>query len=219
MVTIREIREIFREMLQEHETKHERMFTKHKKSVLDPISGHQTLLKQRLDLLFDSPTSVKTDVEELKESLSFTQNDIGQRFPNINEKVQSMERELSSTKEDVRVIQTTEPIWALEIRRKFVDLEDRSRKNNMRILGIKKDPQESWEECENKIYDLLEEKLEMDTSNITIERVHRVGEKSNDKERAIVAQFSFYKDKINILGNCKNFFHIRRRFPRRNANS
>ena len=128
MVTIKEIREIFREMLQEHETKQERMFTKHKKSVLDPISGHQALLKQRLDLLFDSLTSVKTDVEELKESLSFTQNDIGQRFPNINEKVQSMERELSSTKEDVRVIQTTEPIWALEIRRKFVDLEDRSRK-------------------------------------------------------------------------------------------
>ena len=40
-------------------------------------------------------------------------------------------------------------------------------------------------------------------SNITIERTHRVGEKSNDKERAIVVQFSFYKDKINILRNCK----------------
>ena len=36
-----------------------------------------------------------------------------------------------------------------------------------------------------------------------IERAHRVGEKSNDKERAIVVQFSFYKDKINILRNCK----------------
>ena len=43
----------------------------------------------------------------------------------------------------------------------------------------------------------------MDTSNITIERAHRVGEKSNDKERAIVVQFSFYKKKINILRNCK----------------
>ena len=35
----------------------------------------------------------------------------------------------------------------------------------------------------------------MDTSNITIKRAHRVGEKSNDKKRAIVVQFSFYKDK------------------------
>ena len=39
--------------------------------------------------------------------------------------------------------------------------------------------------------------------DISIERTHRVGEKSSDKERAIVVQFSFYKDKINILRNCK----------------
>ena len=43
----------------------------------------------------------------------------------------------------------------------------------------------------------------MDTSNITIERAHRVGEKSNDKERTTVVQFSFYKDKTKILRNCK----------------
>ena len=44
----------------------------------------------------------------------------------------------------------------------------------------------------------------MVTSNITIERAHCVGETSNDKERAIVVMFSFYKDKINILRHCKN---------------
>ena len=54
------------------------MFTKHEKLVLDLISGYQALLKQRLEQLCDSLTSVKTDVEELKESLSFTKNDIDQ---------------------------------------------------------------------------------------------------------------------------------------------
>ena len=49
---------------------------------------------------------MKTDAEEFSftqndESLSFIQNDIDQSFPNINEKVQSLEKELSSTKEDV----------------------------------------------------------------------------------------------------------------------
>ena len=82
MVTLKEIREIFREMLQEHETKQEQMFTKHEKLVLDLISGHQALLQQKLDQLCDSLTSVKKDVEELKENLSFTQNDIDQRFSN-----------------------------------------------------------------------------------------------------------------------------------------
>ena len=93
MIIIKEVRDIFREMLQEHETKQEGMFTKHEKSVLDLISGHQALLKQRLDQLCDSLNSVKKDVGEHKESLSFTQNDIDQRFSNINEKVQSLEKE------------------------------------------------------------------------------------------------------------------------------
>ena len=48
------------------------------------------------------------------------------------------------------------------------------------------------------MYDLSEERLEMDTSNITIERTHCVGEKPDDK-----IQFSFYKDEINSLKNCK----------------
>ena len=30
--------------------------------------------------------------------------------------------------------------------RKLVDLEDRSRRNNLQILGVKEDPREPWEE-------------------------------------------------------------------------
>ena len=209
MITIKEIREI----LAEHKTKQEGMFTKHEKLVSDLISGHQTLLKQRLDELCDSLTSVKTDVEELKESHSFTQNDIDQRLSNINEKVQNLEKELNSTKEGVVAIQTTEP-RALEIRRKLVDLEDRSRRNHLQILGIKEDPRKSWEECENKICNMLEENWIW-----TQERAYCVEEKSNDKERAIVVQFSFYKDKINILRNCNNLrelkFPYSKIFPKR----
>ena len=143
-------------MLQEHEIKLEGMFTKHEKLVLNLISGHQALLKKRFDKLCDSLTSVKRDVEKLKESLSFTQNDVDQRFSNIGDKVQSLEKELILAKDEVGVIQTTKPTWELEIRRKLVDLKDRSRRNNLQILGIKEDPRESWKECENKIYDQLE---------------------------------------------------------------
>ena len=56
------------------------MFTKREKSILDLMSGHQASLKQRLNQLCNSLTSVKTDAEKLNESLSFTQNDIDQRF-------------------------------------------------------------------------------------------------------------------------------------------
>ena len=113
MVTIKEIRENFREMLQKYLTRQKGMLTKHEKLVLDLVSGHQALLKQNLDQHCDSLTSEKTDLEELKESLSFNQNDVNQRFSNINENVQSLKKELISTKEDVVVIQTTEVTWSL----------------------------------------------------------------------------------------------------------
>ena len=56
MMTIKEIREMFREKLQEYEAK--------QTLVLDPISGHQALLKQRLHQLYNSHTYVKTDDEK-----------------------------------------------------------------------------------------------------------------------------------------------------------
>ena len=126
MVTIKEIRETFKEILQEHETKQKGISTKHEKLVLDLISGFLALLKERLDQQFDSLTSVKTDVEDFKESPSFTQKHIEQKFLNKNEKVQNLEKEhKSSIKEDVGVIQATEPTRESEICRKLMDLEDR----------------------------------------------------------------------------------------------
>ena len=73
------------------------MFIKHEELVLDMISEHQVLLKQRLDQLCHSLTLVKT-VEEPKESATFTQKNIYQRFSNINDKVQGLESKLTSTK-------------------------------------------------------------------------------------------------------------------------
>ena len=96
MVTIKNIRKIFREILQENETKQKGMLAKDEQYVLDLISGHQALLNHRFDQLCDGLTLVKTDVEELTESLSFTQNDIDQRSLNTNEnlsvKTRSMNR-------------------------------------------------------------------------------------------------------------------------------
>ena len=40
--------------------------------------------------------------------------------------------------------------------------------------------------------------------NLVIERVHRTGKKNKDRLRSIVAQFSFYKGRMNTLKNCKD---------------
>ena len=43
----------------------------------------------------------------------------------------------------------------------------------------------------------------MDTSEIGIERAHRVGEKKRGREKQIVVQFNSYKNKLDILRNWK----------------
>ena len=104
---------------------------------------------------------------------------------------------------------------------KLIDLKDRPRRNNLRFEEIKEHENESWEDCENKIYDLLENKLEMDIENAVIEQAHRTGKKSKTRSQPIVAQFSFYKDKMNILKNCKKLkntrFSIYENFSRETA--
>ena len=72
------------------------MFTKHGHQ-----AGHQALLKQRLNQLYNSPTSVKTNVEELKASLSFTQNDIDQRFSNIMKKYKVWQKKKGKQKRNL----------------------------------------------------------------------------------------------------------------------
>ena len=98
----------------------------------------------------------------------------------------------------MEIIQTNKPSWAIEIENKLVDLEDRSRRNNLRINGIKEGKNETWQECEERVNCFLEEKLDMDTSEIWIERAHRVGEKKRGQERQIVVKFNSYKIKLKF---------------------
>ena len=160
------------------------------------ISGNLTLTNRRHD-------NLTKEIANLKESLKFTQEETEGKFNKLNEKITSMERNLFSLKKDIEVIQTTKPSRAIEIENKLVDLEDRSRRKNLRINGIKEGKNETWEECEERVNCFLEEKLDMDTSEIWIERAHRVGEKKRGQERQIVVQFNSYKNKLDILRNCK----------------
>ena len=45
--------------------------------------------------------------------------------------------------------------------------------------------------------------------NVVIERADQTGTKSKNRSRPIIAQFSFYKDKMNILKNCEKLKNTR----------
>ena len=121
----------------------------------------------------------------------------------MNEKTSKKKRNWFSLKKDIKVIQANKPSWVIEIENKPVDLENCSRRNNLRVNRIKEAKNETWEECEERVNCFLEEKLDTENGEIWIERAHRVAEKKTGQERQTVTQFNIYQNKLDSLRYCK----------------
>ena len=95
---------------------------------------------------------------------------------------------------------------SLIIRNKLVELEDCSRRCNLRIDGVKETSNETWEKCEEHLETLFKDELGIE-ENVIIERAHRTKsspESRRSKPRSIFCKFHNYKDKVKVLQNAKN---------------
>ena len=137
------------------------------------------------------------EITEFKESLEFTENELHGKIKKLEEKHESIKK-------------TVDEIYNSQVDSDFVydkliDLEDRSRRNNLRIYGISESKYETWEKCEEKVDEVFPEKLGLD--NIHIERVHRVKRGKNDKStkpRTIVCvTLLSFKVKKLVMKNAK----------------
>ena len=89
------------------------------------------------------------------------------------------------------------------LKERIDDLEDRSRRNNLRFEGLEETSEENWEQTAEKVSKLLKDKLQI-RERVEIERAHRVGKKSPGQSRTIVAKFLRFSDRDKILQNSKN---------------
>ena len=153
----------------------------------------------KLDTLDDIKkriVNVEQDVKELKSSIEFAHAEV----KDLKEEV---ERSKKSDIENRMRIDCLED----ENRRlhdSIVDLKARSMRDNLLFHNVE---EEARENTTDKIFQLLEEKLEIpDARNkIKIDRSHRVGRKRDTqrKPRAIVVKFNFYQDRELVRRNAK----------------
>ena len=138
---------------------------------------------------------LKNDVNDLRKSLEFTQS-------NLEEKVDNVEKRMEKLQSD------TQEIYEYQIDPKYVqdkltELEDRSRRNNIRIDGIKEMKGETWNDCEEEVQDMFAQKLGLD--GIETECAHRVKLNNRDsntnRPRTIVMKLLRLKDKTKIFQN------------------
>ena len=88
--------------------------------------------------------------------------------------------------EDIKLIEQKHQ----QLEETISELKDRSRRNNLRFSGFteKTEVAETWEESEDLIREFIEENIEIESKDITIERAHRTGSKINGKKRDIVVK-------------------------------
>ncbi|XP_065667876.1 uncharacterized protein LOC136088141 [Hydra vulgaris] len=103
---------------------------------------------------------LETEFNEIKKFISAQDEIISSKFETVKQKTKKINIEVKDKSEIIK------------IRNKLRELEDRSRKNNLRIDGIKESENELWVEFECKVHKLFEEFL--DIKNIKIERAKSI---------------------------------------------
>ena len=117
----------------------------------------------------------------------------------LRQEVETLKQNQTNTEE--RLEQT---LYAMTLTNdKINDVEQWTRKSSVRVFGIKDtDKNETHTESEEKIVNLIENKLGVNVRN-RIDIAHRVGSFSTISDRAIIVKFKCRKEKIAVIQNRK----------------
>ena len=107
----------------------------------------------------------------MRKSIEFTENQLEEKVKNAENKLADIEHRINEIY-DYQI----DPDY---VERKLIDLEDRSRKSNLRVDGILGTPWKTWEDCEEKLQQVFQEKLGL-VCSIEIERAHRTSSTQNN---------------------------------------
>ena len=147
--------------------------------------------------------ALEEENEKLKEASDSTATDI----LNLQTTAASTCHNMAATNDEVNSLKEE----ALKLRRRNIRLEAYTRRESIKIFGMKEAAGESNEEnAEELVRELFKSKMEIPrekVENIRFERVHRIPsrrDRSRSKQRPMIAKFSFYQDKEYIWSFVKN---------------
>ena len=138
---------------------------KQEENITKLINGNFQTTMAELKKSQDDSKELKNEINDFKASLQFTENE-------LKEKIDSLEKESICVKVDEVFDTQIDPEF---VHNKLIDLEDRSKSNNLRIYGATETNDETWEKCGEHVEKVFSEKLGL--RNIRAERAHRVKKK------------------------------------------
>ena len=173
----------------------------------------KAIMQMLIDNISEEVKDIRNTVNELKESLTFSQKDIddAKSISKIETKIIKADEDISEAYGDIEYLLDGQE-----------SLENYSRRNNIKVFGIpEKDTNNSsnpevWEECEAAVKKEIRTKLKVNPESMVIERAHRVGKrrdsfhhladgtKVKSRPRTIVAKFLSWEDKDRVLRSARS---------------
>ncbi|XP_072144716.1 uncharacterized protein [Dermacentor andersoni] len=158
--------------------------------------------KEMLEMILSGQSNMTASINNILTNQGKIEADIA----GLNEKMKLLEVQMASLNElKERICELKSTTTELEdkvtyLQDKVDELENRSRRNNLIIFGIKEESDETAESLITKVNErLFQEKLDVTVKGI--ERCHRLGRKSKNG-RPVIIKFLDYREKGSVLKAC-----------------
>ena len=163
------------------------------KAELDGLNGKFKEMEKGIEEVWATINDLKEENAALKAVKVFQ----AKESQSLRQDLDKINQELTNIKEELK-----------EERNNIVDLEDYTRRENLKFNNIP----ETTEDLTPKevVCDILQGELQIDTSNIRFHAVYRIGKRKENKIRPIIARFVRREDRDLVFSKKKGLQHSRR---------
>ena len=147
--------------------------------------------------------SINFDAAGLETQLGSLEKKLNELINSNQAKIAKLNEELTKLKNNLALKDTA--IAGLEddnyrLSQEADDLEQYTRRTNVRIYGIAEQPEEN---TDNLAVDFFKSELNVDvaSNDIPVSRSHRVGKKSGAKRRPIIVRFTKHNTKVAVMSH------------------
>ena len=135
----------------------------HENTLLNVFKSTVNRLDKKIDILKKENWKIKNELTDLRESVQYLSD-------NVDEANKKLE-DIDSIVEEIKLEEIAEE-FVTKTKKKLADLEDCSRRKNLRFDGFQEESNGTWKESESIITDSVKEKLGIE-EDILIETLHK----------------------------------------------
>ncbi|KAH9373502.1 hypothetical protein HPB48_003454 [Haemaphysalis longicornis] len=153
--------------------------------------------------LEESNETLMAELKCIKERQAAYVNEISAlkaKFVTLESKITSQSASDTNTA-DRAILDLSDQMTTIESR--CNDAENRQRRSNLLFFGIADDSEEDWAKSEEKVINFCSQKLGLQKTGAQFDRVHRLGRYKEGSNRPVIAKFTFFKDKQEVLSSAR----------------